>query len=428
MQAQGPDGQTQTMLGLADARQISSKMVATSPAFQTVLPKMDGSRTIDEICGEIGQGLQAETMQSFVAQLDDAGLLEGPTFQALLGELRAQFESAPDLPPGKTAEVADALVVGEVGESATDEQKAELGPAALQRALDQWMNKALEDAENPSFDALPKAIVVPQSDYARAWPAYAHAWGRLRVADRPDRVLVLGSNTFGEATGVTACDKGFRSPLGLCPLDSGLLEAIKGQLGDQGAEALLRNRFDHEREHSIELQIPWIQHCLGRDEAAPEGEGYVPMLGVLVHDPVANNGESYDGTGVSLTAFVDAVRGALEQLGGSTLIVASADLAHVGPAFGDQVQLVGDSEQATQARQQLVASDQANLKQYAEQSAMDLVTAMAWQQNPTRWNALGAMAAAKMIAEPERVDPLHYMAAMDPQGMGVVSTAAMAMF
>ena len=420
LQAQGPDGQNQTLLGLADARQISSKMVATAPAFQAVLPKMDGSRTLDDIANEIGQGLQADMLQAFVAQLDDAGLLEGPTFDALLTELRAQFDSTTDLPPGKTAEAADALVMAELGQDATEEQKNERGPDALRAAMDQWIAKALESVENPSFDALPKAIVAPQSDYARAWPAYAHAWGRLRVADRPDRVIVLGSNTFGESTGVTACDKGFRSPLGVCPLDAPLMEKLSAALG----EPLLKHRFDHEREHSIELQIPWIQHCLGE----AEGGGYTPVLGVLIHDPIAKNGESYDGQGVSLAAFVEATKAALQELGGSTLIVVSADLAHVGPAFGDQVQLAGDSEDATKNRQQLVASDQANLKQYVEQDAMDLVTALAWQQNPTRWTALGAMTAGKMLAAPERIEPLHYMAAMDPQGMGVVSTSAMAMF
>ena len=54
----GPEGKKVTMLGLADAQQISSKMVVTHPAFQSVLPMMDGTRNIDQIVAEVGKGLQ----------------------------------------------------------------------------------------------------------------------------------------------------------------------------------------------------------------------------------------------------------------------------------------------------------------------------------------------------------------------------------
>ena len=57
----------------------------------------------------------------------------------------------------------------------------------------------------------------------------------------------------------------------------------------------------------------------------------------------------------------------------------------------------------------------------------DLVAAMAWQQNPTRWCSTGNIVAALMIAQPERVQLLRYMAAMDPQGMGMVTSAGAVM-
>ncbi len=140
---QTPDGQQQVLLGLADAQQISEKMVVTQPAFQAVLPLMDGTRDIDQIVAEVGRGLQRPMLEQFVAQLDDAGLIEGPVIERLLAELHANFDKTDHLPPGSTAQIADLLAMQELGENATDAQKAEVGPTKLREMLDKWIDAAL---------------------------------------------------------------------------------------------------------------------------------------------------------------------------------------------------------------------------------------------------------------------------------------------
>ena len=136
-------------------------------------------------------------------------------------------------------------------------------------------------------------------------------------------MLILGTNHFGESTGVCACDKGYQSPLGLCEPATDLMDAVKKALGPVMAEKLFANRYDHEREHSIELQIPWLQHCLGMNE-----NGHYPkVFGVLVHDPIVNNGESYDGNGVSFDAFVAAMKQAIASLPGRTAAATSQKAA-----------------------------------------------------------------------------------------------------
>ena len=424
LQAKGPDGQPIQMLGLADHHQISSKMVATLPAAQVIFPLMDGSHGIDEIVTTVGRGLTREFLEQLVAQLDDACLIEGPRFDEAMAEVKKEFDSTDTLPPGSTAQFADALAKQELGENATDEQLAEVGPAKLREIMDKWIDASLKDATNPAFDELPKAVVAPHIDYQRGAMNYAHVYGRLRTAKRPDRVVVLGTNHFGFSTGICLCDKGFESPLGTSPLDTQLLEAVKARLGAEGAEQALANRFDHEREHSIELHLPWIQHCLG---PADESEGHVPVFAALIHDPCVNSGESYDGKGLALDPFVEALKGALDEVGGTTLIVSSADLSHVGPSFGDQQSLAGDTEEAKQARNRVAAHDQEMLKLFCQNKPDDLVASMSWQQNPTRWCSVGNMVAAARLAEPQSINLINYAAAMDQQGMTFVSHAAIAM-
>jgi AmmeMemoRadiSam system protein B len=437
LQAKGPDGNVVQVLGLTDAQQISRHQLGLAPAFQRVMPLMDGSRSVEEIVAQVGGGLQTDMLQKVIAQLDAAGFLEGPTFEAMLAEVRRQFNEVEDLPPGSTADFADALVqqtlveeakaAGEEPREATDEERTEQGPARFRAALNEWMDEAAkaiaEQAEQAGktapapLESLPRALVVPHIDYARGWVNYAAAWGKLRGLDRPDRVIVLGTNHFGRGTGVTACEKGFTTPLGTCKADRAAVAHLKDALGD----GLTQNQLDHENEHSIELQIPWIQAVFGEDDSG----AYVPIVGVLVHDPTVNDGESYDRTGVGMDAFVAALRSAIETLPGRTLVVVSADLSHVGPAFGDEQPLTGEEEPAKAFRDKVLQHDRDMLEIVRTGSADDLIGAMSWQQNPTRWCSIGAITAALKALEPESVEPIHYMAAMDQSGMSLVSSAAM---
>jgi AmmeMemoRadiSam system protein B len=189
------------------------------------------------------------------------------------------------------------------------------------------------------------------------------------------------------------------------------------------ASRALEHRYDHEREHSIELQVPWIQHCIG---AGPDGR-HVPVLGILVHDPAVNHGESYDGKGLGLTPFVEALSLALQDVGGRTLLVSSADLSHVGPMFGDAQPMAGDEGPAAQARQRLITHDHELINLILWCKPDELVARMYWQQNPTRWCSTGNIVATLMVAKPASAKTLRYVAAMDPEGMGIVTSAAIVM-
>lgn len=416
----GPDGQQTNFLGLADAKQISDRPpLVVSPAVKNLLPLFTGEHTLDAIVEKIGQGLTREHIEPLVAQLDAAGLLEGPTFEAMLAKMHTEFDASAVLPPASTVALADMLVQQAVGQEreATEEEKAEQGAGKLSETMDLWIDEALKNEENPAFDALPKAIVAPHIDYARGWLNYAKVWGRMRVVDRPDRVIILGTNHFGMGTGVVGCDKGFSTPFGECAVDAEVVEGLRQRLG----EPLFEHRYDHEREHSIELQVAWLQHCLGQ---GADGS-YCKIFGALVHDPTVNNGEPYDGEGVSVSAFVEAMRKVIEGLPGETLVVASADLSHVGPMFGDKQPLVGEGEDPEKFRNMVASSDQEKLAMLVANKPEDLIGSMAWQGNPTRWCSVGNLVATLGITQPDEVQMLNYAGAVDPQGMGMVTHAAM---
>lgn len=424
--------QDQQVIGLRDPSQVSREMIVTSPLAQFILPLMDGSQTVEQItAGAIARAksqnvpeqavnaIKAEPIRQLVGQLDGAGLLEGPRFEALIDKLQAEFDSNVNLPPSVTADFADALVMQDKGKEATDEQKAQLGPGKLRDTFDAWIKTALDKAADPSFNDLPQAIFAPDVDYPRGWVNYAHAYGRMRVCDRPDRVVILGVNHYGRSKGVALCDKGFESPLGTCPFDKPLWDALTRALGESDTAKGLEHRLDHEREHSIEWHIPWINHVFG------EQSGKAPkVLAALIHDPVRNGGQSFDGTGLDLEPFCKALGSAIDALGGKTLIISSGSLSHIGPMFGDQHSVAGDAFEATNARNKMIEHDQAMLNIINQGKGDDLLTSMQWQQNPTRWSGLGPIIATLKVTGAANARTLNYAAAGDQQGMSMVSSFA----
>lgn len=421
--AQGPEGKVIQLLGIADAKQVSPKVVFTQPAMQAVLPLFTGEHTLDDVVTQVGRGLSRQHLEPLVAQLADAGLIEGPEFEAMWVRMKKDFDSTDLLPPAQTAALADALVEQQIqkeqGRAATDEEKASLGPERLRAQMTAMMNQALEKAEDPSFDRLPKAMVAPSVPFQQGFLLYGSVYGRMRVVDTPARVVVLGTNHFGDATGISGCDKGFRTPLGESPADNEMIRLLRGKLG----EGLFEHRYDHEREHSIEMQAAWLQHVFGA-----EGAKNPPIFAALVHDPVVNDGQSYDGRGVAFQPFVEALREAIQSLPGPTLVVASAELSHVGPTYGDQVRLAGNDPEADANRRKVVEQDQSLIRMLTENKPMELVSSLAWQQNPTRWSSTGAIVGAMLATQPSEVRLLQYGGTMDPQGAAMVSALSMAMF
>ena len=63
-----------------------------------------------------------------------------------------------------------------------------------------------------------------------------------------------------------------------------------------------------------------------------------------------------------------------------------------------------------------------------EGKADELVSSLAWQQNPTRWSSTGALVAAAQATAPGRGEVLNYAASMDQQGSAMLTNAAAAMF
>jgi len=126
-------------------------------------------------------------------------------------------------------------------------------PAALLASV-----RALLSAVPADAGPAPTALVVPHAGYAYSGPVAASAYARLAPhANRFHRVILLGPCHRVALRGIAgSAAERFRTPLGDVPVDREALAAVRHP-------ALSANDAAHAAEHSLEVQLPFLQAVLG---------------------------------------------------------------------------------------------------------------------------------------------------------------------
>lgn len=355
-------------------------IVVPLPALQ-VVQSFRGEMTLDELGERFGGNRDA--VAELAANLDKVGLLWGPTFEEMEKARWAGLAERGAFPPRAS---------GTLGKDADE----------CREKLESW----LAQTEDPELEFAPVGIIAPHLDYDRGWPNYAAAWRGVQGMEKPDRVVILGTNHFGLGDGTIVTELGFETPMGRLETDQAVVAGLKQRLGD----AITVDQSDHVPEHSIDLQLPWIQHCFGD----------VPVVAALVPDPLRPMIEDEDSERIDVDRFVAALRETLDDVGGRTFFVASSDLSHVGPQFGEP-RPVDD-----QRSQDVETHDREMMGHYVGGDPAAFLEAMQWNKNPTRWCSVGNMTALLKLASPEIVELIDYRQARDEQGRMMVTSAAMA--
>ncbi|RZL91532.1 MAG: AmmeMemoRadiSam system protein B [Variovorax sp.] len=156
------------------------------------------------------------------------------------------------------------------------------------------------DMDNNAGRSPPKLLITPHAGYEYCGAVAAHAYALIGRQREPivRRVVLLGPAHRVAVRGLAAPEAdAFETPLGEVAID----RAALASLGDLPQVA--RNDRAHDREHSLEVQLPFLQMQLGSFTLVP----------LVVGD-----------------AGAQAVAQVLERLwgGDETLIVISSDLSH----------------------------------------------------------------------------------------------------
>ncbi len=117
----------------------------------------------------------------------------------------------------------------------------------------------------------PRALVAPHAGYVFSGSTAAAAFARLAGEPaRWERVAVLGPSHYVTFAGLAlpkADVDAFATPLGEVPLDP----TAGKELDD--LPAVVRANSPHLREHSLEVELPFLQHVLGSFDLVPLAVG-----------------------------------------------------------------------------------------------------------------------------------------------------------
>lgn len=102
-------------------------------------------------------------------------------------------------------------------------------------------------------------LICPHAGYVYSGSVAANAFFSLATDGKPDTVVILGPNHTGYGSALSIMNEGFwRTPFGDVEIDSTVADAILKETC-----ALDVDDAAHRHEHSIEVQLPFLQYLYG---------------------------------------------------------------------------------------------------------------------------------------------------------------------
>jgi AmmeMemoRadiSam system protein B/AmmeMemoRadiSam system protein A len=176
----------------------------------------------------------------------------------------------------------------------------ERDPVRLAAQLDAFLANAGTPAEAPGKVL---AIIVPHAGYIYCGQTAAYAYALVKGGPY-DTAVIIGPSHF---VGFDGCsiypEGGFETPLGVAPVDAVLAKEIARNSGF----SYIPEAFA--KEHSVEVEVPWVQTVLPKAKIVPIVMGYQTRATVLT--------------------LADALEKACA--GKRVLVIASTDLSHYLP-------------------------------------------------------------------------------------------------
>ena len=160
----------------------------------------------------------------------------------------------------------------------------------------------------PAGDKLRRVIglISPHAGYMYSGPVAAHAYYHLAQDGKPDTVVIFGPNHTGVGSGLAIAREGaWRTPLGDLEVDTAVADAIA-----RGSSIVDVDESAHAREHSIEVQLPWLQYLYGSSFR------FVPICFLM---------QDFESSCEVGTAVAEALSGK------NALVIASTDMTHYEP-------------------------------------------------------------------------------------------------
>lgn len=301
-------------IALRDPAGYTDAIVLLHGPLLEIVSLFDGSHTVADIQAAVmrrhGQLVERRQIEEIADALDQQGFMDSPGFADRRAVVDTTFLASPIRP----ASHAGGAYAGEPGE--------------LRVMLDGFFTPP--DGPGPIENertAKPevRGVIAPHIDFHRGGPAYAWAYRELAERSGADVFVIFGTCHAGMAHPFALTRKDYASPLGDVPVDRDFVDA----LARRARQDCFGSELAHRVEHSIELQAVFLRYLFadGRDIRI------VPVLASFAHEAMHQGQRPDDDARVP--RFLEALAETIAASGQRVALIAGADLAHVGPRFGD---------------------------------------------------------------------------------------------
>ena len=300
------------MVSLQDPLRLGGAGIMVPEIMAQLLGLSDGTRDLEELRREFvmrtGMNILPSQVESLVQALDDALLLDNSRFRRALAQAMDAYRGGPFRSPALAG-----------GSYPAD-------PRELLKVMDQYTRQAQpQDGSGRDISGHERlaGVISPHIDYPRGWRTYAETWNQAKAAvEAADRVIILGTDHAGSPGSLTLTRQSYATPWGALPTDTEVVTELASILGEDRGFA---EEAHHIGEHSIELAAVWLHYVAGG-----KPKKLVPIL-CGGPEPFL---EQEDSAAKSSWQAMDLLAGVAAE--DDTLVIAAADISHVGPAFSDK--------------------------------------------------------------------------------------------
>lgn len=288
--------------------QLFEHQVVLPPLAFVVASLLDGRRDTAAVQAEIKAQLKVDIqpgeIEAVVRDLDKNLLLESAPAQEKRDALAAEFAALPSRPAQFVEGAAD-----EVAKQLDGYYADEAGSGRVGARRDEPLS----------------GILAPHIDFRRGGACYSFAYKELAERSDADLYVILGVAHLSPANPFVVTGKNYETPFGPVTTDRDAVAALEKRLGKR----IYDHEWVHRSEHSVEFQTVFLKHAR---PTAP-----FTVLPILCSD----FGRWSDANSPSTAAVVEETLAALRETiaGRKVCIVAGVDFAHVGPVFGDNVEI-----------------------------------------------------------------------------------------
>lgn len=387
-------------LMLRDTQGVAPHHVVLPVEVVPIVARFSGAATCEEIAKalskEAGETVPVSIVVQLANELEEAMFVDGTPYRKQRARIEKEFADAPVRPashaggayhddPTKLAEYIDEKCLGGDGKASVPES-AQDGKRLI-------------------------ALVAPHIDPWRGATCYGAAYNAFKAGlpKDADTFILLGTSHAPMKEPFALCRKAFATPFGNVEADLASIDAIaKTAEFDPYAD-----QFNHKREHSLEFQAVFLRHMLGARKAR-----IIPILAGLGEQQ--STGET-PAKSKSVARFLDGIRKVIEEK--NAVVIAGADLAHVGPRFGDPRPL--DEKE----RSALDVTDRESLDRAHEVDAEAFWKHVSGDLDTRRVCGLAPMYSLLRLINPKSKGELrHYEQTVDPDEGSIVSHAAMGFY